>query len=71
MPWVGLPCMIVVFPDDTHFIGTEKTVLAKGSFIHPGWIWHKMTCRDRVSEPSEFEPLKFYCTWKLEIVEIY
>ena len=49
--------VIVVFPDHTHllFLGQCKLVLAKGSSSHPGWIMHKMSCRDHdesFSQPS-------------------
>ena len=34
-------------------LGPWKIVLAKGSSSHPGWIWHKMTCRDYDDSSSQ------------------
>ena len=35
MPWVGLPCVIVVFPDHTHFlysIADERFMVGNNAF---------------------------------------
>ena len=33
--------------------GPCKIVLAKGSSSHPGWILHKMTCKDQTDGSSQ------------------
>ena len=49
VPWVGLQCVIVVFPDHTHFLFKRKSLL-----LH-------MLCRT-VAKPTDYQSLQFCMT---------